>query len=85
MKDKLVIHGGRRLEGEVSVSGGKNACVAIIPAALLADSVCVLENIPDIEDVHVLLEMLTWLGAGVEFEDHVLTIDPTTVSKYDPP
>ena len=47
MKEKLRIHGGVRLEGEVTVSGGKNAAVAIIPAALLADSSSTIENIPD--------------------------------------
>ena len=58
MKEKLRIIGGNRLEGEVMVSGGKNAAVAIIPAALLADSPSVIENVPDINDVHVLIEML---------------------------
>ena len=53
LKEKLRIHGGVRLEGEVTVSGGKNAAVAIIPAALLADSPSTIENVPDINDVHV--------------------------------
>ncbi len=79
------IYGGARLEGEVMVSGGKNAAVAIIPAALLADSPSVIENIPDINDVHVIIEMLEYLGAKVEFENNVMRIDPRTVDKYDPP
>ena len=58
MKEKLRIYGNERLEGEVAVSGGKNAAVAIIPAALLADSPSTIENIPDINDVHVIIEML---------------------------
>lgn len=85
MTEKISIQGGARLRGEVSVSGGKNAAVAIIPAALLAHSPCTIENLPDIDDVHVLIEMLRWLGAGVEFEDGVMQIDPTTVDKYQPP
>ena len=67
MSDKLVIRGGHRLQGEVTVSGGKNAAVAVIPAALLADSPCQIDNLPDINDVHVLIDMLRWLGAKVEF------------------
>jgi len=85
MKEKLRITGGVRLEGEVTVSGGKNAAVAIIPAALLADSPSTIENIPDINDVHVIIEMLRWLGAKVEFKDNTMWIDPRTVDKYNPP
>ena len=85
MKEKLRIYGNERLEGEVAVSGGKNAAVAIIPAALLADSPSTIENIPDINDVHVIIEMLRWLGAGVEFRDNTLWVDPRTVDKFNPP
>ena len=85
MKEKLRIHGGVRLEGEVAVSGGKNATLAIIPAALLADSPSTIENIPDINDVHVVLDMIRWLGARVEFENNTVWIDPRTVDKYNPP
>ena len=63
----LRIYGGARLEGTVAVGGGKNAAVAIIPAALLADSPSVIDNMPDIEDVHVLIDMLRCLGAEVDF------------------
>ena len=85
MKEKFRIHGGVRLEGEVMVSGGKNAAVAIIPAALLADSPSTIENIPDIDDVHVIIEMLRWLGARVEFQNNTMWIDPRSVDKYNPP
>ncbi len=85
MKEKLRIHGGVRLEGEVAVSGGKNATLAIIPAALLADSPSTIENIPDINDVHVVLDMIRWLGARVKFENNTVWIDPRTVDKYNPP
>ena len=85
MKEKIIIDGGFRLEGEVCVSGGKNAAVAVIPAALLADSPSTIDNLPDINDVHVLIEMLRWLGAEVKFEDHTMWIDPRGVDKYNPP
>ena len=85
MKEKLRIHGGARLEGEVMVSGGKNAAVAILPAALLGDSPSVIENVPDINDVHIIIDMLRYLGAKVDFEDNVITIDPRTADKFDPP
>ena len=76
---------GQRLEGEVMVSGGKNAAVAILPAALLGDSPSVIENVPDINDVHTIIDMLRYLGAQVEFRDNVVTIDPRTADKFDPP
>ncbi len=84
-RDFFTIEGGVRLRGEVKVSGGKNAAVAIIPAALLANSPCTIENLPDLSDVHVLADMLKWLGAGVEFEGDTMRIDPTTVNRFDPP
>ena len=52
--EKYVIKGGARLTGEVNISGAKNAAVAIIPAAILADSPCRIENLPDISDVKTL-------------------------------
>ena len=85
MKEKLRIYGSERLEGEVTVSGGKNAAVAIIPAALLGDSPSTIENVPDISDVRVIIEMLKWLGAKVEFRDNTMWIDPRTVDKFNPP
>ena len=64
---KYVIKGGRQLFGEVRISGAKNAAVAIIPAALLVDGVCRIENVPQISDVTVLLKILERLGANVRF------------------
>ncbi|MDL2206203.1 UDP-N-acetylglucosamine 1-carboxyvinyltransferase [Eubacteriales bacterium OttesenSCG-928-N13] len=85
MSEILCIQGGARLCGEVSVSGGKNAAVAIIPAALLANSPCTIENLPDIEDVRVLIEMLEYLGAEITFTDGTMCVDPTKVDKYKAP
>ena len=85
MEELLKIRGGHRLTGEVSVSGGKNAAVAIIPAALLASSPSVIENLPDISDIRVLIDMLKWLGAGVEYDGSTMTVDPRTMTRNDPP
>jgi len=63
--DKYVINGGKPLYGEVTVSGAKNAAVAIIPATILAQGPCLLENIPEISDVGHLFEILTKMGATV--------------------
>lgn len=65
--DKFVIHGGHRLSGEIEVSGAKNAAVALIPAVLLSDEPCILENVPDISDVSISLRILCEMGAQVEY------------------
>ena len=62
---KYVIHGGRPLYGKVTISGAKNAAVGIIPAALLVEGTCRIENLPEISDVDLLLNILKDLGAGV--------------------
>ena len=85
MIETLLIDGGVRLKGEVTVSGGKNAAVAIIPAALLADSPSTIENLPDIDDVYCLRDILIWLGADVTFEHGVMSIDPRGITRNDPP
>ena len=63
--DKFVIQGGRRLTGEIEVSGAKNAAVAIIPAVILSDEPCILENVPNISDVSISLRILSEMGADV--------------------
>ena len=65
--DKFVIHGGHRLTGEIEVSGAKNAAVALIPAVLLCDEPCILENVPDISDVSISLRIMSEMGAQVEY------------------
>ena len=67
--DKFVIHGGRPLFGEVTVSGAKNAAVAIIPAAVMVDGVCRIENIPMVSDVVIQLDILRELGCRVRLLD----------------
>lgn len=67
--DKLIINGGRTLTGEVFISGAKNAALAIIPAALIIEGTCRIENLPDIDDVRVYIEILRGLGASVTYID----------------
>jgi len=64
--EKFIINGGNKLRGDVYISGAKNAAVAIIPAAILADGPCILENVPNINDVTVCLQILSEMGADVK-------------------
>lgn len=63
--NKYMIHGGRPLSGTVTISGAKNAAVAILPAAILVEGTCRIENLPNISDVNLLLEILAYMGADV--------------------
>ena len=73
----MLVTGGHSLEGQVRVSGGKNTAVAVIPATLLSDEPCTIENLPDIEDVHALADILAELGAKVDYEPgRLMRIDP---------
>ena len=79
--DKFVVCGGKPLAGEVTICGAKNAAVAIIPATILADGPCRLENIPDISDVKAMFEILQRIGASVEkVDDNTYIVDPTTIN-----
>jgi UDP-N-acetylglucosamine 1-carboxyvinyltransferase len=63
------VRGGQRLSGRVPISGAKNAALPVMAAALLTDEECLLENVPSLEDVHVMADLLRWLGAEVEFDE----------------
>ena len=79
------IVGGTPLQGEVTISGAKNAAVAILPAALLVSGTCRIENVPDISDVRILVDILRDLGAKIEYEDrNVLVIDSTNITGTHP-
>ncbi|MBP3379450.1 MAG: UDP-N-acetylglucosamine 1-carboxyvinyltransferase [Ruminococcus sp.] len=81
--DKFIIKGGRRLTGEVTISGAKNAAVAILPAVILSDEPCVIENVPNISDVNICLRILTEMGAEVtRLETNIYRIDPTKIDRY---
>jgi len=82
---KYVINGKKRLEGEVTVSGAKNAAVAILPAAILVAGKCRVENVPDISDVRILLNILEDMGAVVEWEDGgTVLLDCTNINSTCP-
>ena len=79
------IIGGTPLQGEVTISGAKNAAVAILPAALLVSGTCRIENVPDISDVRILVDILRDLGAKIEYEDrNTLVIDSTNITGTHP-
>ena len=74
--DKLVIKGNSRLKGEVTISGAKNAAVALIPATLLIDGICTISNIPNISDVKITCKILEKLGAKINWNnENEITID----------
>lgn len=80
--EKYVVEGGTRLKGEVIISGAKNAAVAIIPATVLAQGKCVIENIPNISDISVLFKILRSLGAQVRVLDRTtVEIDTTYIGE----
>ena len=81
--DKFIISGGNRLVGEVEISGAKNAVVAILPAIVLSDGPCRIENIPNISDVSTALKILSALGASVNWvEKHTVEIDPRGIATH---
>ena len=84
--EKYVINGGKPLQGEVEISGAKNAAVAIIPAALMVDGICRIENIPEISDTDMLLKILSQLGAKVRLINRsTIEIDSRNVKFCDAP
>ncbi|WP_163655075.1 UDP-N-acetylglucosamine 1-carboxyvinyltransferase [Listeria sp. PSOL-1] len=77
MSEKLFINGGRKLSGTISVDGAKNSAVALIPAAILAESEVVIEGLPDILDVHTLYKIIGELGGSVRHDQQKAIIDPS--------
>ena len=82
--ETLIINGGKALQGAVEINGAKNAAVAILPAAILAsEGRCIIDNIPDIEDVHCLERILKSLGCTVnKLDSNTLEIDSTDVNNF---
>ncbi|WIV12503.1 UDP-N-acetylglucosamine 1-carboxyvinyltransferase [Proteiniborus sp. MB09-C3] len=81
--EKIIIEGGYKLNGTVGVSGFKNAALPIIPAALLAGERCVIENLPRIKDIFYISDIMSAIGADVEFnENGTMIIDTSKVSKF---
>ena len=83
--EKLVINGGRVLKGSVDINGAKNSAVAILPAAIMSsEGKCIIDNVPDIEDVHCLERILTSLGCTVnKLDNNTLEIDATDVTRVE--
>lgn len=81
--EKFVINGGKPLKGEVRISGAKNAAVAILPAVLLADSPCIIENLPNISDVSAILNVMQCLGAQIKLiNKSTVEINPVHVNSF---
>lgn len=84
--DKFVVTGGHRLSGEICVSGAKNAVVGIIPAVILSDEPCILENVPDISDVSICMRILSAMGADVcPIGKNTFRIDATHLNDFSVP
>ena len=84
--EKLIIQGETRLQGEVIISGAKNAAVAILPATLLVNGICILENLPNISDIQIQIEILKQLGAKIDWiKPNTARIDTTNLVSYKAP
>ena len=82
---KMIIQGGNRLSGEVTIGGAKNSTVALIPAAILADTPVQFDTVPDILDVHNLMIILESMNVKSSFKHAVLNIDPTQIMEAELP
>ena len=79
----FVINGGNRLEGEVTISGAKNAALAIIPATILSGESCVIENLPAIQDVRILAEIFKMIGAKTDLtKGGAMCVDPSGINDF---
>ena len=76
---KLIINGGNLLTGTIKIGGAKNSVVALLPAAVLTNSICKIYNVPNISDVHKIIEMLELLGSKVDYTGDEITIDNKNV------
>jgi UDP-N-acetylglucosamine 1-carboxyvinyltransferase len=85
--DKFIINGGKAISGKVKISGAKNSALKLIAASILAENKTTLRNIPKIEDVNIMLEVLRTLGAsvGIDPENKTIEIDPSTIESYEAP
>jgi UDP-N-acetylglucosamine 1-carboxyvinyltransferase len=83
--EKIIIHGGKRLRGDVRISGAKNSALPLLFATLLAPGEHRLENVPDLRDIGTAEKLLTILGAGVERHDGVFSIDATRIQSVEAP
>ncbi len=82
---RFLINGPSRLKGRVKISGAKNSALKIMAASIMAKGTTVLKNVPKIDDVFTMIEVLRKLGADVAFADNVLTIDPKDIGSFEAP
>ncbi len=84
--EKIIIEGKSRLKGEVTISGAKNAAVAILPATILINGVCTIENIPDISDIKAYCKILETIGVKInKISKNTLEIDTTKINSIEAP
>lgn len=83
--EKIIINGGHRLNGEITVQGAKNSVLPILVATLLVNGVSVIHNCPLLSDVEATIKILRYLGCIVTREGHTVTVDSTNVSRNDVP
>lgn len=84
--EKYVIEGNKKLKGKVRISGAKNSALKIMAAAILANNVSIIKDIPRIKDVEIMIEVLKELGVKVKFiHQNVIRIDPTSINNYTTP
>jgi UDP-N-acetylglucosamine 1-carboxyvinyltransferase len=82
--DKIIIHGGHSLVGSVKISGSKNSALPILAATLLTEETCVIQRVPDLSDVHYMLQILAHLGAEVERASGIVTVKAEKVNSVAP-
>lgn len=83
--EKLVVEGGHRLSGAVTIHGAKNSALPLLAATILVDGVCTIENCPRLSDVQAAIDILTYLGCKVTRHDHTVTVDATGLCRSDIP
>jgi UDP-N-acetylglucosamine 1-carboxyvinyltransferase len=83
--DKFIIHGGKKLNGVVPISGAKNATLALMPAAMLASGTFRITNTPNLRDVATMSGLLNSMGMEIQLKDHVLTLDTHNINRYEAP
>lgn len=83
--DKIIVSGGNRLEGKLTISGAKNAVLPIIVGSLLSTGKCKIQDVPQLADVRTICEVLEMLGAKVDFQGNILNIDSSEITNYEAP
>src|SRR5256885_1233537 len=82
--DKILVHGGQPLSGTVKISGSKNSALPILAATLLTKEPCVIHHVPDLSDIHYMLQILSHLGAQVERASGVVTVQAEKITTEAP-